>query len=404
VPFPRSLRRQLAAYSPLPPAAILGALIDRMPRGPGAVARAEELLAREFRAERAVLVDSGRSALRLAIQRSLPAEGRGKRVVALPAFQCYEVATAAVGVDCGMALYDIDPATLGPDMASLELALRAGASAVVIAPLYGVPVAWEPIAELVSRYRATAIEDAAQSHGASWKGAPLGSLGKISVVSFGRGKGWTGGGGGALLLRGAPAIHAAAAATLERPGAAAELTVVAATVLQALFGRARLYGIPASIPSLALGETRYHQPTPPRACSGFSAALIRRTLVAAADEATARRDNAELWMRILPAALLSRVPRAPGGGVAGYLRFPLRLRQDDARRALSEGRAAGVAPSYPLPLSELEAVRPRLISPDATYPGAAALARELVTLPTHSRVADHDRAVILRLAATWAGA
>src|SRR5437899_1804453 len=84
------------------------------------------------------------------------------RGVALPAYTCYDVATAAVAVDARIALYDVDPATLAPDMASLTATLAEGARIVVVAPLYGVPVDWDAIEQCVRTFGAVAVEDAAQ--------------------------------------------------------------------------------------------------------------------------------------------------------------------------------------------------------------------------------------------------
>ena len=394
--------QQPPALSPLTTGFLAGALMGRLIRATSELDAARTFIAGEYLADQAILVDSGRSALALAIDAALRGAG-ATRIVALPAFQCYEVATAAVGVECRIALYDVDPATLRPDLASLERALELGASTVVIAPLYGLPVDWNEIVALTARYGAVAIEDAAQANGASWKGRRLGTLAELSVVSFGRGKGWTGGGGGALLLRG-PQTEARANALphLREPGATAELRTVTLSALQLAFGRERFYGIPASIPSLGLGETRYHEPTTPVHCTPFSAALLRRTAGAAEIEARARRANAEEWNSILPSGMRHAIPPVLSGGEAGYLRFPIRLSASNAERSGSgAAKQAGVARSYPLALDALAPVRTRLTPGQAATPGATALARELVTLPTHSRTTQANREVIRSLAETW---
>src|SRR5439155_883687 len=129
--------------------------------------------------------------LTLALRAAAATLGGGEPpVVALPAYACYDVATAAVAVNARIALYDVHPATLAPDLASLTATLAEGARIVVVAPLYGMPVDWDAIEQCVAAFGALAIEDAAQGHGASWRGRPLGSLGRLSVLSFSRGKGW----------------------------------------------------------------------------------------------------------------------------------------------------------------------------------------------------------------------
>ncbi|HEX2189574.1 MAG TPA: hypothetical protein VHG51_11780, partial [Longimicrobiaceae bacterium] len=83
-------------------------------------------------------------------------------------------------------------------------------------------------------------------------------------------------------------------------------------------------------------------------------------------------------------------------GVAGWLRLPLRV--PGGMGALPErARRLGVAPSYPTTLAELPRLRPLLAGPERRWPGAEALARELVTLPTHSRVAEGERDSIVAL-------
>src|SRR5207247_11224127 len=119
-----------------------------------------------------------------------------------------DVATAAVAVNARIALYDGHPATLAPDLASLTATLAEGARIVVVAPLYGMPVDWDAVEQCVAEFGALAIEDAAQGHGACWRGRPLGGLARPSVLSFSRGRGWTAGRGGALLVRGAGPVVA----------------------------------------------------------------------------------------------------------------------------------------------------------------------------------------------------
>jgi dTDP-4-amino-4,6-dideoxygalactose transaminase len=90
--------------------------------------------------------------------------------VALPGYTCYDVATAAVGADARILLYDLDPETLAPDWGSLERTLEAGAGVVVLAPLYGYPFDWSAGEALAARHDAILVEDAAQGAGGTWRG------------------------------------------------------------------------------------------------------------------------------------------------------------------------------------------------------------------------------------------
>ena len=53
-------------------------------------------------------------------------------------------------------------------------------------------------------------------------------------------------------------------------------------------------------------------------------------------------------------------------------------------------RALGIESSYPIALTELTQIEACHVGPRPHCPGARQLARELVTLPTHSRVSDRD--------------
>lgn len=386
------MRHQLPVYSPIDVHSMRAA-VARL-RSPCADPASElaDVLRREYAADAVVLYGTGTQALQRAIGAAL---GRGEsRPVALPAFTCFDVATAAVGAGARIALYDVDAATLAPDLDSLEAVLRAGAGAVVVAPLYGVPVAWEPLAELAARYGARVIEDAAQGHGASWRGRPLGSLGEISVLSFGRGKGWTAVRGGAVLVRGERAAEdrRTCEAGLRRPSGAGSI-FLAGTIQWAL-GRPRMYGIPASIPWLGLGETHYREPAAPKRMGHAAAAFALATRDAARREAGLRRGRGRSVAERLAHASVRTID-LPDGAEPGYLRFPVRVA--DGPRAVQSLRRFGVGSSYPRTLAQLAPVRPSLAPEPRAWPGAETLVRELITLPTHSLVDQRKERVFRAL-------
>lgn len=396
-------RAQPAVYSPIGVGHLLNAAVSVI--GPDDTCdRASVVLRRIFNVREVHLYQSGTAALRSAIVHASSIVGTGSPV-ALPAFTCFEVATAAVGAGVSIALYDLDPETLAPDLDSVEAALRSGARTVVLSPLYGVPFDWETAEDLVASYGAIAIEDAAQGHGGSWRGRPLGAHGQIATVSFGRGKGWTASGGGALLLRESPRERFAEH-PLSPGGVASELGALASGAAQWALGRPAIYGLPASIPWLGLGETQYHEPTPPRRMSRASAHLLVRTAAGAEIEARARRASAARWAEDLPATPAVRRIHPHHEGVAGYLRYPVRLARGlsgfgDRRE---EARRLGVAPTYPAMLAELPAVQERLRGRIGRWSGSRTLVRELVTLPTHSLVTEDARARILDLLSQYPAA
>jgi perosamine synthetase len=391
VPGRWRLRCQPPVLSPIPFSALTRSALAAARPGTGANTVLADLLRRDYAADGVLLTGSGTSALELAIRAATAVSGSAGPV-ALPAFGCYDLATAAIGAGVAVTLYDLDPATLGPDLDSLEAALQRGARVIVIAPLYGLPVDWDRLEAIAAGHGALLIEDAAQGHGASWNGRPLGSLGRLSVLSFGRGKGWTGGGGGALLWRNgaAPAVH-----ELGRPGlTTAARSWVSATAQWAL-ARPLAYGVPASIPWLGLGRTVYRAPSPATSPAHVTASIVLATRDAAIAEAGIRRERGELLRQRLPGRL--RVPDLPDGANAGWLRLPVRVPVPEAGTLLQRLRSLGVAASYPMTLARLPALQPLLAADaHAEWPGASALVRELITLPTHGRVTDDEFEMMLR--------
>ncbi|HET9275331.1 MAG TPA: DegT/DnrJ/EryC1/StrS family aminotransferase, partial [Gemmatimonadales bacterium] len=174
--------------SPVTLRAVLAGLVPRR----SALERARELIAAECEPDAVLLTDSGTSALRLALEAVTRQRGKDA-TIALPAWCCYDVATAADGAGVRVVLYDLDPSTLSPDLGSLERVLARGASAVVVAHLYGYPVDLRAVRDLADRAGALLIEDAAQGVGGRYEGRPLGVYAPLAVLSFGRGKGRTGG-------------------------------------------------------------------------------------------------------------------------------------------------------------------------------------------------------------------
>lgn len=397
------LRRQLPVYSPIRPRSLLAGLGAALGFG-RPWERLRRRLARHYGTPDLLLTDSGTSALHLAIRGALATSrsSSGSReggVVALPAYCCPDVVTAAVGAGARVRLYDVDPATLGPDRESLEAALRAGVAAVVAVHLYGIPVDVERLAALAEVHGALLIEDAAQGFGGSVGGRPLGSLGSLGVLSFGRGKGITGGGGGALLANdgaGRRALDAVDDRLLAGGSGWIELGKLAA---QWLFGRPSLYGLPAAIPWLGLGETRYEEPWAPRGLSRAAAAAVLSNWEASLEEAKVRRGNAERLVAALGEEFAIPSPDISGDDAeAGALRKPI-LAPDEPGGGTETSTSArlrtmGIEPGYP-DLWE----HPNLEDYDMSgtdCSGALALTARLRTLPTHSRSNAADTVNVVR--------
>jgi dTDP-4-amino-4,6-dideoxygalactose transaminase len=371
-------------YSPLDASCLAAAALA----GAADPALCAGALAEKLDARTPLLTDCGTSALALAIRAA--ATAAPDRPVALPAYACFDLVSAALAADVPVTFYDVDPQTLAPEPASVADALRAGVSSLVIVHQYGLRVELEPWLAAAAAAGVPLIEDAAQAWGGRWRGKPLGTHGAFGVFSFGRGKGLTGGGGGALLVgeawRDVVAPLAAAAG-----GRARAAVFVAA---QWLLARPALYRIPLAMPGLQLGETHFREPHPPRAIAASSAAVLRRTLPLQTAELRLRRAVAASYAEGLRGLSGYVVPAIPGDAAeSAWLRFPVLAGAGRDRLAVRL-RHLGVARGYPLALPRLPQVQSVLQHPRPT-PGAETLAGELLTLPTHSHASAHDRRTLL---------
>jgi dTDP-4-amino-4,6-dideoxygalactose transaminase len=77
-----------------------------------------------------------------------------------------------------------DPSTYTLDPGQLEAAITARTKAIVPVHLYGRPAEMEAIGDVARRRGLQVIEDAAQAHGASYRGHRCGSLGDCGCFSF----------------------------------------------------------------------------------------------------------------------------------------------------------------------------------------------------------------------------
>jgi len=81
-----------------------------------------------------------------------------------------------------------DETTYNIDSTRIEAAITKNTKAIMPVHLYGQPADMDPILEIAARYRLKVIEDAAQAHGARYKGKRVGGLGNAAGFSFYPGK------------------------------------------------------------------------------------------------------------------------------------------------------------------------------------------------------------------------
>ncbi len=145
----------------------------------------EEDFARYCQARYAFGVNSGTSALHL----SLLAAGIKPGDEVITVSHTFVATTAAVRY-CGATpvLVEIDPKSYNMDPARIEQAITERTKAIMPVHLYGQCADMDPIVEIARRHNLIVIEDAAQAHGAEYKGRRAGSIGDIACFSFYPGK------------------------------------------------------------------------------------------------------------------------------------------------------------------------------------------------------------------------
>ncbi len=141
----------------------------------------EEEFAALCRAEYAVGVDSGTSALELALR----AYGVGPGDEVITAANTFVATVFAISyTGATPILVDVDPQTYTIDISKLERAITDRTKAIMPVHLYGQPADMDPILEIAQRRGLVVIEDACQAHGAKYKGKRVGSLGHAAAFSF----------------------------------------------------------------------------------------------------------------------------------------------------------------------------------------------------------------------------
>jgi dTDP-4-amino-4,6-dideoxygalactose transaminase len=334
----------------------------------------ERELAEYFGVRHVFLVSSGKAALALILTALRSLSGRPDVVV--PAYTCFSVPSAVVKAGLRVRPCDVDPQTGDFNRRELRGAITGDTLCVVPTHLFGIPADVEHVRQLCRDRGVFVVEDAAQAMGVRHNGRLLGTGGDVGFFSLGRGKNITCGSGG-IIVTDSSLLGAALArehGQLARPGLVEEAGNAALLVAMRILSHPRLYWLPAGIPGLGLGKTRFYRDFALERLSGFKAGVLWR------------------WQERLDAANRGRLEsanelrRAAGCEEAGvpYLRLPVVVSSRAVRERLCElsrRRGLGVGPMYPTSIGEIPELRGQLGG--RTFEAARGLADRLLTLPTH---------------------
>jgi dTDP-4-amino-4,6-dideoxygalactose transaminase len=149
------------------------------------VAEFEKEFAAYCGSQHAIGLGSGTEALWLALLAS--GVGPGDEVITVPS-TFMATAEAITYAGAKPVFVDVDERTYTMDSAGLEGAVTARTKAVIPVHLFGQAADMDPILSFGRKHGLCVIEDAAQAHGAEYKGRKAGSLGDAGCFSFYPGK------------------------------------------------------------------------------------------------------------------------------------------------------------------------------------------------------------------------
>jgi dTDP-4-amino-4,6-dideoxygalactose transaminase len=147
-------------------------------------------------AKHSVCVANGTLALELALQ----ALGIGPGDEVITTSRTF-IASASCVVMRGarVVCVDVDPDTQNITAETIRCAITKDTKAIIAVHLAGWPCEMDPIMALAAEFNLKVVEDCAQSHGATYKGAQVGSIGHMAAFSFCQDKIMTTGGEGGLV-------------------------------------------------------------------------------------------------------------------------------------------------------------------------------------------------------------
>jgi dTDP-4-amino-4,6-dideoxygalactose transaminase len=149
------------------------------------VAAFEESFAAYIGARFCVGVSNGTAAIQLALMAC--GIGQGDEVI-VPANTFFATAEAVSTAGATPVFVDADPDSYTIDVRQVESALTPATRAIIPVHLYGQAADLDPILEIAARHKLLVIEDAAQAHGALYRGRRVGQFGHASTFSFYPGK------------------------------------------------------------------------------------------------------------------------------------------------------------------------------------------------------------------------
>jgi len=178
-------------------AAVLGVLASGQYVLGEEVLRFEQEFADYCNVKHAIAVNTGTSALHLALLAA--GIGPGDEVITVP-FTFVATVSAICYTGARPVFVDVEPVTLTMDPAEIEAKITPRTKAIIPVHIYGQMADMDAIKAIADHHRIPVIEDACQAHGAQYKGQRAGSIGVSGCFSFYPGKNLGACGEGGLVV------------------------------------------------------------------------------------------------------------------------------------------------------------------------------------------------------------
>jgi dTDP-4-amino-4,6-dideoxygalactose transaminase len=266
---------------------------------------------------------------------------------------------------------DIDPNTYNMDPNRLEDYLKyrnphspirnGQPKAVIPVHLYGQPADMDPILEIAKKYHLKVVEDAAQAHGAAYKGRPIGAIGDVACFSFYPGKNLGAYGDGGAIV----------------------------TNDDGLASRARMFANHGRI------EKYDHQIEGVNSrLDGLQAAILSVKLRHLPEWTEQRRGNAYLYNKYLKDTAVA-TPFEPENVKAVYHLYVVRVRNGGREKLQDHLKSRGISTGihYPIALPNLKAYK-YLGHTDSECPQATKGSQEILSLPMYPELEETQIATI----------
>lgn len=330
------------------------------------VASFEEAFAAYCGVRHCVAVNTGTSALHLALIGA--GVGPGDEVITVPlTFVATTWAVSYVGAT--PVFVDVDPGTGLMDVSQVERAITPRTKAILPVHLYGQPCDLAALTALADKHGITLIEDAAQAHGATYRGQPVGGFGQSGCFSFYPGKNLGAAGEGGAVVTNDDA-------------------------LAARYRSLRDHAQPQRYHHTEIGFN-YRM-------DALQGAVLGIKLKRLAGWTDRRRELAARYLELLAGLPIELPVVAPGRDPVWHL-FVVRHPERDPLRTALDRAGVQTGLHYPVPVHLQPAYRHLGHLPGA-FPAAEKFARECLSLPLYPEMtARHQDAVVEAVSQALAG-